>query len=77
MKMTNKMQLCRIIYCSLTAVHVSSDKFAHHQEHLNCITAAVIILMCCYRLISSLIIFSLDISRQRHTCVIPEAVHTV
>ena len=37
MKMTNKMQLCRIIFCSLTAVHVSSDIFAHHQEHLNCI----------------------------------------
>jgi len=33
--MTNKMQLCRIIYCSLTALHVSSDIFAHHQEHLN------------------------------------------
>jgi hypothetical protein len=36
MKMTNKMQLCRIIYCSLTALHVSSDIFTHHQEHLNC-----------------------------------------
>jgi hypothetical protein len=35
-EMTNKMQLCRIIYCSLTAVHVSSDIFAHHQGHLNC-----------------------------------------
>ena len=35
-KMTNKMQLCRIIYCSLTALHVSSNIFAHHQEHLNC-----------------------------------------
>jgi len=31
------MQLCRIIYCSLTALHVSSDIFAHHQEHHNCI----------------------------------------
>jgi hypothetical protein len=31
------MQLYRIIYCSLTALHVSSDIFAHHQEHLNCI----------------------------------------
>ena len=29
-KLTNKMQLCRIIYCSLTALHVSSDNFAHH-----------------------------------------------
>jgi len=23
--------------CSLTALHVSSDMFAHRQEHLNCI----------------------------------------
>jgi len=30
------MQLCRIVYCSLTALHVSSDIFAHHQQHLNC-----------------------------------------
>jgi hypothetical protein len=35
--MTNKMQLCRIIYYSLAALHVSSDIFAHHQERLNCI----------------------------------------
>jgi hypothetical protein len=35
-KMTNKMQLCGIIYCSLTTLHVSSDIFAHHQEHFNC-----------------------------------------
>jgi hypothetical protein len=35
--MTNKMQQCRIIYCSLAALHVSSDIFAHDQEHLNCI----------------------------------------
>jgi len=34
MKMTNKMQLCRIIYCSLTALHVSSDIFAHHHVHI-------------------------------------------
>jgi hypothetical protein len=35
--MTNKMQMCRIIYCSLNARHFSSDLIAHHQEHLNCI----------------------------------------
>jgi len=29
------MQLCRIIYYSLAAVHVSSNIFAHHQEHPN------------------------------------------
>jgi hypothetical protein len=31
------MQQCRIIYCSLAALHVSSGIFAHHQGHLNCI----------------------------------------
>jgi len=31
------MQLCKIIYCPLTALHVSSDIFAHRQENLNCI----------------------------------------
>jgi hypothetical protein len=36
--MTNTMQLCRIIYYSLADLHVSSDIFAHHQEHLNCNT---------------------------------------
>jgi len=35
-KMTNKMQLCRIIYCFLTVLHVSSDIFAHHHKHRNC-----------------------------------------
>jgi len=35
--MTNKMQLCRIIYYSLAVLHVLSDIFDHHQEHLNCI----------------------------------------
>jgi len=39
-KMTNKMQRCRIIYYSLAAVHVSSDIFARHQEHLSCITVS-------------------------------------
>jgi len=34
MKVTNKMQLCRLIYFSLSALHVSGDVFAHHQEHL-------------------------------------------
>jgi len=38
--MTKKMQLCRIIYYSLAALHVSKDIFAYHQEHLKCITAS-------------------------------------
>jgi hypothetical protein len=45
-EMTNKMQLCRIIYYSLAALHVSSDIFAHHQEHLNCIAASYRVASC-------------------------------
>ena len=52
MKMTNKMQLCRIIYYPLAALHVSSDIFAHHQEHLNCIAASGITHVCRRRLVS-------------------------
>jgi len=44
------MQLCRIIYYSLAAVHVSRDIFAHHQEHLNCIKASGITYVCRCRL---------------------------
>jgi len=39
-KITNKMQLCSIIYYSiffpLAALHDSSNIIEHHQEHLNC-----------------------------------------
>jgi len=34
MKVTNKMQIHRLIYYSKSALHVSGDVFAHHQEHL-------------------------------------------
>jgi hypothetical protein len=67
-KITNKTQLCRVMYYSLAALHVSSDIFAHHQEHLNCITASGITHVCLT------FQYSHDTSRQRHTCVIPEAV---
>ena len=50
--MTNKMQLHRIIYYSLVALHVLSNLFAHHQEHLNCITASGITHICRCRLAS-------------------------
>ena len=39
-KTTNKMQLCRLIYYFLSALHVSGDVFAHHQEHLTVFTAS-------------------------------------
>jgi hypothetical protein len=73
MKMTDKMQLCRIIYCSLTALHVLSDIFVHHQEHLNCIYS--------FWYYSRVSLpgdeLNLDISRQQHTWIIPEAVNAV
>jgi hypothetical protein len=35
--MTNTMQNCGIGYFTLAALHVSSNIFAHYQEHLNCV----------------------------------------
>ena len=32
--------LYRLIYCSKSALHVSSDVFAHHQEHLTVFTVS-------------------------------------
>ena len=56
--MTNNKQLCRIIYYSLAALHVSSYIFAHHQKHLNCITASGITHVRRCRLVSwELVIF--------------------
>jgi len=40
MKATNKMQLYRLIYYSKSALHVSGDVFAHHQEHVTVFTAS-------------------------------------
>ena len=38
MKVANKMQIYRLIYYSKSALHVSGDVFAHHQEHLTVFT---------------------------------------
>jgi len=32
-KTTNKIQLCRLIYYSLSGLHVSGDVFSYNQEH--------------------------------------------
>jgi len=40
------MQLYRSIYYSYSALHVSGDVFAHHQEHLTVFTASVNIHHC-------------------------------
>ena len=38
MKVTNKMQLYRLIYFSVSVLHVSGEVFAHHQEHLTAVS---------------------------------------
>jgi hypothetical protein len=50
MKATNKMQLYRLIYFSLSALHISGDVFAHHQEHLTVCTLSGSIQPGCCRL---------------------------
>jgi hypothetical protein len=52
MEATNKMQLYRLINYSLSALHVSGDVFAHHQEHLTVFTESGSIRPSCCRLVS-------------------------
>ena len=52
MKVTNKMQLYRLIYYSQSALHVSGDVFAHHQEHLTVFTVSGSVHPRCRRLVS-------------------------
>jgi len=40
MKANKKMQLYRLIYYSLSALQVSGEVFAHHQEHLTVFTVS-------------------------------------
>jgi hypothetical protein len=37
------MQVCSLTYYYQSAVHVSGDVFAHHQEHLTVFTASGVI----------------------------------
>jgi hypothetical protein len=50
-KETNKMQLYRLIYF-LSALRVSGDVFAHHQEHWTVFTVSGIVHTSCCRLVS-------------------------
>jgi hypothetical protein len=78
----NGQQECRIIYCSLTALHVSSDIF--HSSGTSKLYVQFLVLLSCvvavwYRgcIGTDQFLFILDVSRQRHTFVIPEVVYTV
>jgi len=52
MKVTNKMQLYRLICYSLSALHVSGDVFAHHQKHWTVFTVSGSMRPSCCRLVS-------------------------
>jgi hypothetical protein len=42
-KVTNKMQLYKLIHYSYSALQFSGDVFAHHHEHLTVFTASGIV----------------------------------
>jgi len=52
MKITNKMQLYRLIYFSLSPLHVSGDVFAQHQKQLTVFTVSGSVHPGCCRLLS-------------------------
>jgi len=52
MKVTNKMQLYRLIYYSYSALHVSGDVLTHHQEHLTLFTVSGCVHPSCCRMVS-------------------------
>jgi hypothetical protein len=58
MKVTNKMQLFRLIYYSWSALHVSGDVFAHRQEQFTVFTVSSSIHPSCCRLVSWMIFHS-------------------
>jgi hypothetical protein len=50
-KITNDMQLYKLIYYYKSALNVSGDIFAHHQEHLTVFTVSGIVHpSCCVRI---------------------------
>jgi len=73
MKVTNKMQVYRLIYYSYSALRVSDDVFPHHQEHLTVFTQAAA--GWCHGWVELLLIH--DISRQQLAWILPDTVNTV
>ena len=72
--MTNNLQLFYLFICTQSAIHVSGDVFAHHQEHFTVFTASDIVHLCCCRTVSWTR-FQLvhDTGRQQHWWTISEA----
>jgi hypothetical protein len=64
--------LYRLIYYSKSALHVSGDVFAHHQENLTVFTVSGSVHQSCCRMVSRR-----DTSRQQLGWTLPDAVNTV
>jgi len=74
--------LCGLIYYSKSALHVSGDVFAHHQEHLTVFTVYCVLCRLwgvCTRLTIYIVQFQLirDTSRQQPGWTLPDTVNTV
>ena len=80
-KVTKKMQLCRLIYYPWSALHVSSEIFAHHQEHLTVFTVSGSIHPSSCRLVSWMswnwTELIQDTSQQLLGWILPDTVNTV
>jgi hypothetical protein len=76
MKVTNKMQICRLIYYSKSALHVLGDVFVHRQENLTVLVLTVSgsVHPSCCRLVS--LRFIQDTSRQQLGWTLPDTVNT-
>ena len=79
--MTNKMQLFGLFICTQSALYVSGDVFAHHQEHLTVFTVSdsTTILLPAGVMDEMELTFQLvhDIGRQQHRCSVSESVNIV
>jgi hypothetical protein len=74
-KVTNKMQMYRLIYYSKSALHVLGDVFAHHQEHLTVFTVSGSVYPRCCHVVQFQLIQ--DTSRQQLGWTLPDTVNTV
>jgi len=81
MKVTKKMQLCRLIYYPWSALHVSSKIFTHHQKHLTVFTVSGSIHPSSCRLVSWMswnwTELIQDTSQQLLGWILPDTVNTV
>jgi hypothetical protein len=79
--MTNKTQLFGLFICTQSALHVSGEVFAHHQEHLTVFTTSDIVHLCCCRPVSwtrwNEFRLVHDTGQQQYRWTISETVNTV